>query len=275
MTKFTDFLAGRGPAEMYETYWVPRTLWPFAVSLSEIVSPGDRVLDVGAGTGLLTELASARVGAAGEITAIEPTPFMTEVLHRKYDDARRINLIDSQIEDGILPDASFDVILCNQVVQYLADLPQAFSEMRRVLKPGGKMGVGVWSGVDEQGAAALEVGFKTHLGESFAPIHAWSFGGLARLEGLAIEAGFSIEKLETQKKSCKFESLEEMLNIHVAAGMRVENDEVLMGIFDLADSSFEPKVEALLLDLRDQLGASQGTSGFDITFASDVLIATA
>lgn len=146
MTKLTEFLAGRRPTEMYETYWVPRTLWPFAVSLSEIVSSGDQVLDVGAGTGLVTELAAARIGAAGRVTALEPTPFMSELLHQKYDGAPRIELLDGRIEDNELPDGSFDVVLCNQVVQYLADLPKAFSEMRRVLKGGGKLGVSVWSG---------------------------------------------------------------------------------------------------------------------------------
>ncbi len=275
VTKLTQFLAGRGPAEMYEAYWIPCTLWPFAVSLSEIVSPGDQVLDVGAGTGLLTELASARVGAAGQITALEPTPFMAELLHQKYDGAPRIRLLEGRIEEGVLPEASFDVVLCNQVVQYLADLPAAFSEMRRVLKPGGKMGVGVWSGPQDQGAAVLEDGFRTHFGENFAPIHAWSFGGLTRLEELATGAGFAIDTLKTQKKLCKFKSVEEMMNVHIAGGMRVEGEDVLMGIFDLADASFEPKTEALLLDLRNDLGDCEGPSGLEITFASDILIATA
>ena len=64
-----------------------------------------------------------------------------------------------------------------------------------------------------------------------------------------------------------------MMNVHIAAGMRIEGDDVLMGIFDLADESFERKANALLVDLRDKLGAKEGPSGFDITFASDVLVA--
>ena len=107
MTSLTDFLAGRKPAEMYEDYWVPRTLWPFSLSLAETVSPGDNVLDMGAGTGLLTDLAAARIGVKGQITAMDPTPFMREVLHNKYDGSRRITLVDTGYEDANLPEKSF------------------------------------------------------------------------------------------------------------------------------------------------------------------------
>lgn len=275
MTRLTEFLGGRGPAEMYETYWVPRNLWPFAVTLAELVSNGDRVLDVGAGTGLLTELAAARAGVSGTVTALEPTPFMMDLLHKKFDGAPRISLNETRIEEAQLPEATFDVVLCNQVVQYVDDLPKTFETFHRVLKPGGRLGVGVWAGPEQQGAGPLEDGFRKHLGESFAPIHAWSFGGLDRLRKLATDAHFSIEKLETQKEQRRFESLEELVNIHIAGGMRVESGAVRMGIFDLADASFEPKVDALLSDLQKQIGAQESPSGLDITFASDVLIATA
>lgn len=88
-------------------------------------------------------------------------------------------------------------------------------------------------------------------------------------------AGFTICTLETQKKLCKFESVEEMMNIHIAGGMRVEGKDVVMGIFDLADASFEAKTEALLSDLRTEFTNAERPSGFEISFASDMLIATA
>lgn len=275
MTKLADFLAARGPTEMYEAYWVPRTLWPFAVSLVEVVAPGDRVLDVGAGTGLLSELALARSGAGGTVTALEPTPFMIEVLHRKFDGAPRITIVEKGIEEAGLPDAAFDVVLCHQVVQYLADLPNAFSEFHRVLKPGGTLGVGVWSGPKEQDASILETGFRRYFGDSFAPIHAWSFGGTERLRDLALDAGFSVERIETQRKLCRFESIEEMMNVHIAAGMRFQDDQVLMGLFDLSDRDYERQADALLTNLHEALGAQESPTGFHLNFASDVLIAIA
>jgi hypothetical protein len=68
----------------------------------------------------------------------------------------------------------------------------------------------------------LGAGFREHFGENFAPIHAWSFGGPDRLRRLATDALFSIDKLETQKERRRFESLEELVNLHIAGGMRVE-----------------------------------------------------
>jgi ubiquinone/menaquinone biosynthesis C-methylase UbiE len=271
----TDVLAGRGPTAMYEDYWVPRTLWPFAVSLAEVISPGDNVLDVGAGTGLLTDLAAARAGAAGRVTALDPTPFMQEILHRKYDGAPRIELVDAGIVEANLPEHSFDKILCHQVVQYLPDLPKAIAVLRGLLKPGGTLAIGVWSGPVEQQVSPLEDGFRRHLGESFAPIHAWSFGGLSRLEELAKQAGLTVEQLEIQKRKCRFASLEELVFVHIAGGMRFQDDEVLMGIFDLSDASYEPKVEALISELRGSLGQFESPAGFDVEFSSDVLVAGA
>jgi len=57
--------------------------------------------------------------------------------------------------------------------------------------------------------------------------------------------------------------------------MRTEDEEVLMGIFDLSDASFEPKVEALLSDLKSTIGQLENPNGLDIEFASDLLIARA
>jgi SAM-dependent methyltransferase len=275
MTKLQQFLADRGPADMYDDCWVPCTLWPFAVGLAEVVNPGDHVLDVGAGTGLLTDLAAARVGARGHVTALDPTPFMQEVLHRKFDGAPRITVVEGTIENANFPDDRFDTLLCHQVVQYVGDLPAAFAAMRRVLKPGGVLAVGVWSGATDQSAAPLEEGFGTHLGEGFAPIHAWSFGGLDRLRTLAEAAGFVIERLETDVRTGRFASIEHLMNVHLAGGMRVVDGDVLMGIFDLADASFEPKVARLLEDLSVALAGYEGPGGLAIPFASDVLVARA
>jgi len=117
MTKLQEFLADRGPAEMNDDCWVPCTLWPFAVALAEVAHPGDHILDVGAGTGLLTDLAAARVGGGGHVTALDPTPFMQDILHRKFDGAPRITVVEGTIEETDIPDDSVGTVLCYQVVQ--------------------------------------------------------------------------------------------------------------------------------------------------------------
>lgn len=172
--------------------------------------------------------------------------------------------------EATLPKHSFDKILCHQVVQDLPDLPQAFEAMGALLKPGGTLSVGVWSGPTDQQAAPMEEGFKKHLGESFAPIHAWSFGGLPRLEGLVKQAGLAVELPEMQTKMFWFASLQELVFVHIASGTRFQDEEILMGIFDLSDVSNAAKVKAMISDLRSSLGKFESPAGFDIEFSSDV-----
>ena len=121
----------------------------------------------------------------------------------------------------------------------------------------------------------MEDGFRRHLGGTFAPIHAWSFGGLERLRSLAEAAGFTVETLEKQEKRALFKSVEELMQVHITGGMRVADGDVLMGIFDLDDKTFEPKVAALLEDLKAALGEYEGPTGLVMPWASDVLVARA
>ncbi len=274
MTRLEEFLNNRGPAEMYEDCWIPCTLWPFAVDLAELTSSGNRVLDVGAGTGLLTELALARVGRRGHVVALEPTPFMVDTLQSKFEGNNRVTIATETIEDAQQGE-SFDVILCHQVAQYVADPQIAFNEMRRLLKPGGTAGVGVWSVAGDQVAGVLQAGFQEFLGDVFAPVHAWSFGGLDRLRELADSAGFTILSLQKSVRNARFDSVEHLLNVHLTGGMRVVDDEVRMGMLDLSDRSFEPKVDGLLQFLEDSLGKYQTPSGLEVPWSSDVLIASA
>jgi SAM-dependent methyltransferase len=58
---------------------------------------------------------------------------------------RKIRFVQQRADDLQLPDASFDVVLCQQGLQFFPDQIAALREMRRVLKPGGRVGIAVWS----------------------------------------------------------------------------------------------------------------------------------
>ncbi len=274
MTRLSDFLAGRGPTQMYDTYWIPGSLDLFARALAAHVSPNDNVLDVGSGTGLVAQHAMQRATSDGHVACLEPTPFMLDSLHVKFSHTPNIDVTEGTVESIPFDDDAFDVILCHQAFQYFEDLPQAFREMYRVLRPGGTMAGGVWSGPQDQHLGLLESSFREYLGDEFAPIHAWSFGGLERLKKLAEGAGFKIERLAMETQPMRFRSVEEMVFVHLAGGMRVENGEVLMGLFDLEEPSYEPKVEAMVADLEKRLAQFVSPDGFDIPFGSDVVVAT-
>jgi arsenite methyltransferase len=99
---------------------------------------GQRVLDVGAGTGLLAAYVASIVGPQGKVVAIDPLPLRVELASKK---AAEVEAKVGRAEDlSAFPDASFDVVYLNSVIHWIADKPKVLAEAFRVLKPGGKLG---------------------------------------------------------------------------------------------------------------------------------------
>lgn len=105
------------------------------------VTPGSRVVDLGAGTGKFTKLL-ARTGAA--VTAVEPVDAMRA---RLAESLPGVTALAGTAEAMPLDEASVDVVICAQAFHWFAN-PQALTEMHRVLRPGGRLGM-VWNVRDE------------------------------------------------------------------------------------------------------------------------------
>ena len=106
------------------------------------VSPGERVLDVGCGTGTLALAAKRRVGANGRVHGVDLAAAM--VARAKQKAAREgleLTFEVAPAQDLPFPDGAFDVVLCTLVVHHLPDdvRKQAVAAMRRVLRPGGRL----------------------------------------------------------------------------------------------------------------------------------------
>ena len=103
---------------------------------------GERVLDVGCGTGSLTILASKRVGTTGRVHGVDASPQMLARARRKTVRARlHIDYRLAGAEALPFPDATFDVILSSLMIHHLSPdvIGAALTEMRRVLVPGGRL----------------------------------------------------------------------------------------------------------------------------------------
>jgi SAM-dependent methyltransferase len=134
--------AGTTPPESYERYFVPAIGRPFATDLvrEAALRPGERVLDVGCGTGVVARLAAEQVGARGEVTGVDVNPGMLAVARRTAAaEGASIQWYETAAESMPLPDEAFDVILCQMALQFMTDRSAALAEMHRVLAPGGRI----------------------------------------------------------------------------------------------------------------------------------------
>jgi SAM-dependent methyltransferase len=101
--------------------------------------PGERVLDVGVGPGLLAEDMARTVGAEGHVAGIDLSEAMLEMARRR---CAELAWTDFRVADATklsFADASFDALVSTQVYEYVADMDGALAEASRVLRPGGRI----------------------------------------------------------------------------------------------------------------------------------------
>lgn len=162
-------LTGTG-AEHYERWFVPVIATPVsALTLAAAdLRPGERVLDVACGTGVIARLAAERVGPAGAVTAVDLSPDMIAVA--RTTPAPPQPVVDWQVGDAVslpVPDGSFDVVTCQMGLMFLDDRAAAVAEMRRVLRPGGRLAVST-PGTIQPAFDVMERAITDHIGAELA-----------------------------------------------------------------------------------------------------------
>jgi ubiquinone/menaquinone biosynthesis C-methylase UbiE len=133
---------GGSAPENYERYFVPTIGKAFAESLLDAAAlqKGGRVLDVACGTGIVTRLASERVGTEGAVAGLDMNPAMLAVARSVSPTS--VEWHESSAESIPCPDGSFDAVLCSLGLQFIPDKPAALREMRRVLVDDGRVAIG-------------------------------------------------------------------------------------------------------------------------------------
>jgi arsenite methyltransferase len=104
---------------------------------------GESVLDLGSGGGIDVLLSAKRVGPTGRVYGLDMTEEMLALAIRNRDEAglRNIEFLKGYIEDIPLPAKTVDVIISNCVINLSTEKRRVFAEMRRVLRPGGRIGI--------------------------------------------------------------------------------------------------------------------------------------
>lgn len=139
------------PAETYERYMVPALFAPSASHMIEVAAPmpGERVLDVACGTGIVARQIAPSVGPGGTVAGLDISPHMLAVAHeRSESEGLDIAWYESRAEESPFPDASFDLVTCQFGLMFFTDRAVALAGMHRVLSPGGRVVSSVFQGIE-------------------------------------------------------------------------------------------------------------------------------
>jgi ubiquinone/menaquinone biosynthesis C-methylase UbiE len=136
--------------QVYERYFVPLIFEPYAVDLARRVKALEpaAVLETAAGTGVVTRQLARELPAQVAITATDLNPPMLDQA-ASVGTARPVTWRQADAMELPFDDRSFDVVVCQFGAMFFPDKPRAFSEARRVLRPGGTFLFNVWDRIDE------------------------------------------------------------------------------------------------------------------------------
>jgi ubiquinone/menaquinone biosynthesis C-methylase UbiE len=209
-----DEACGGNPPMNYERFFVPAIGAPLATDLLRFAAlrPGERVLDVACGTGVVARLASQQVGDTGTVTGLDVNPGMLAVARSATPPGMPIEWQEASAEAMPLPDASFDVGLCQMGLQFMPDKHAALREMRRVLVRGGHLALNV-PGPTPRLFTILGDALARHVSAEAAGFvnHVFSLHDPAEIQNLASDAGFHEVYVQSDTKLLRLPAPEQFL----------------------------------------------------------------
>ncbi len=242
-------------AERSETYG-PAT--EMMLDLADLRT-GNRVLDVAAGTGEQTLLVARRVGPNGYVLA---TDLSTNMLNIAADAARTagLNNVETRVMDAENLDLdadSFDAVICRLALHTFPNPPQAVREMRRVMKPGGKVAVLVLSAAEKNPYQGISITVAHRRGGTMRSLFTLSEPGV--LENAFRDGGFSDVAVYTVSTQRRFPSSAEVIR-------RLKGSTQGDHLANLRDA----EREQVWAEVEQQLRRFEGPNGWE--FPGEVLI---
>jgi ubiquinone/menaquinone biosynthesis C-methylase UbiE len=218
------------------------------------LKPGDHVLDIAAGTGDQSILAARRVGSSGSILATDSSAEMLGIAAQVVQQEGLTNItmrvMDAQQLD--LPDNAFDAAICRLALMLIPNLQSALREIRRVLKPGGKLAALVWSAPEHNPLFALPLAIVSHYagGTSSHRPHPFALSDPGVFERELMEAGFD----EVTTRALPFQS-------HYASLDAFLQSTASRLTADVMGQLRKPEQQQLLGEVREALSQFEGSHG--------------
>jgi ubiquinone/menaquinone biosynthesis C-methylase UbiE len=251
MTQQAQIQPTESPAEIYERHMVPAIFAPWVSALLDLVAPqpGERVLDVACGTGVVARHAMSQVGARGRVVGLDLNPNMLAIARACAPavEWREGNAI-------ALPFAAhaFDVVVCQQGLQFFPDSGMALREGHRILVPGGRLALAVWCAIESSpGHHALAQGLERYVGAEAAALMSAVFrlGDARTLQTVLEMAGFRKVRVRREQRVARFPSPEVFTRWVVVGsvlgrtGVQVR-DEALTAVIREVNGALQPYMHA-------------------------------
>ena len=187
------------------TYRAPEVVAQRRILLETVAArPGERALDIGCGPGFVTEELARAVGSAGAVHAMDNSESSVVMARQRCAELANVQFELAGATQLPYPDASFDLAVSTQVYEFVPDVPKALSELRRVLRPGGRAAIIdtdwqtiLWHSADPMRMARILKAWDEHLAH---PILPRTLIPLLRAAGFSVRACKVIPYLDTEYK---------------------------------------------------------------------------
>lgn len=176
------------------------------------------MLDVACGTGIVARMIAQQLNGQVYVTGLDLSPAMVEVARSAAaEEGAEIEWHVGSAETLPFPDASFDLVVMQQGLQFFPDKAAALREVSRVLAPGGRVTSATWRALSDNPLnAVLAEAIEHHLGTPAFDIP-FSLGDREQLHALFAETGFDPIKIERVARTVRFPSPDRFVELGVAS----------------------------------------------------------
>lgn len=180
---------------------------------------GERILDVACGTGGLALELAAAVGASGAVLGVDLSQAMVDAATAQAACAGLANVRfeRANAQSLSLPEATFDVVTCCFGLMYLPDPEQVLDRMRRLLRPGGRLGLAVWGERRRCAWAPVFSIIDAEVRSEVCPLF-FRLGAEGALAKACCQAGLSVSWTTTLAQPLRYGSADEACDAMFAAG---------------------------------------------------------